>query len=201
MSAIPGWAWPLSRKRHAPIFYGRDEEVAELARRVQRKLLTVLFGQSGLGKTSILRAGLVPRLRGPGILPDLRAHRLRQGVAGTGRADQTGDQPHRTAVRRMDPGGGGRRGRVLVGIPASSRRRAARRVRRHSDPTADLRSVRGNFHAGAKRRIRPRARRTLHRGAGRSGREPAAEVARGEARRRRVCAPSASISRAATIEC
>jgi hypothetical protein len=41
-------------------FYGRDEEVAELGRRVQRKLLTVLFGQSGLGKTSILRAGLVP---------------------------------------------------------------------------------------------------------------------------------------------
>ena len=27
-------------------FFGRDEEVAELARRVQRKLLTVLFGQS-----------------------------------------------------------------------------------------------------------------------------------------------------------
>jgi len=50
-------------------FYGRDEEVAELARRVQRKLLTVLFGQSGLGKTSILRAGLVPRLRGQGYCP------------------------------------------------------------------------------------------------------------------------------------
>ena len=30
-------------------FHGRDEEAAELARRVQRKLLTVLFGQSGLG--------------------------------------------------------------------------------------------------------------------------------------------------------
>jgi hypothetical protein len=50
-------------------FYGRDEEVAELARRVQRKLLTVLFGQSGLGKTSILRAGLVPRLRDQGYCP------------------------------------------------------------------------------------------------------------------------------------
>jgi hypothetical protein len=50
-------------------FYGRDEEVAELARRVQRKLLTVLFGQSGLGKTSILRAGLVPRLRSQGYCP------------------------------------------------------------------------------------------------------------------------------------
>jgi hypothetical protein len=50
-------------------FYGREEEVAELARRVQRKRLTLLFGQSGLGKTSILRAGLVPRLRGHGYCP------------------------------------------------------------------------------------------------------------------------------------
>jgi len=50
-------------------FFGRDEEVAELARRVQRKLLTVLFGQSGLGKTSILRAGLVPKLRAQGYCP------------------------------------------------------------------------------------------------------------------------------------
>jgi hypothetical protein len=50
-------------------FFGRDQEVAELARRVQRKLLTVLFGKSGLGKTSILRAGLVPELREHGYCP------------------------------------------------------------------------------------------------------------------------------------
>jgi hypothetical protein len=50
-------------------FYGREEEVAELARRVQRKLLTLLFGQSGLGKTSILRAGILPRLRPIGYCP------------------------------------------------------------------------------------------------------------------------------------
>lgn len=50
-------------------FYGREEEVAELGRRVQRKLLTILFGQSGLGKTSILRAGIVPRLRPEGYCP------------------------------------------------------------------------------------------------------------------------------------
>ncbi|HET9108022.1 MAG TPA: hypothetical protein VFN79_12630, partial [Steroidobacteraceae bacterium] len=50
-------------------FFGREEEVAELARRVQRKLLTILFGKSGLGKTSILRAGLVPRLRAHGYCP------------------------------------------------------------------------------------------------------------------------------------
>jgi hypothetical protein len=50
-------------------FFGREEEVAELERRVQRKLLTILFGKSGLGKTSILRAGLVPRLRARGYFP------------------------------------------------------------------------------------------------------------------------------------
>ena len=50
-------------------FHGRDEEAAELARRVQRKLLTILFGQSGLGKTSLLRAGLVPRLRSESYCP------------------------------------------------------------------------------------------------------------------------------------
>ncbi len=50
-------------------FHGRDEEAAELARRVQRKNLTVLFGQSGLGKTSLLKAGLVPRLRDEGYCP------------------------------------------------------------------------------------------------------------------------------------
>jgi len=50
-------------------FHGRDEETAELCRRVQRKLLTVLFGQSGLGKTSLLRAGIVPRLRAESYCP------------------------------------------------------------------------------------------------------------------------------------
>jgi tetratricopeptide (TPR) repeat protein len=50
-------------------FFGREGEVAELTRRVQRKLLTVLFGKSGLGKTSILRAGLVPRFRAQGYFP------------------------------------------------------------------------------------------------------------------------------------
>lgn len=56
-------------EQSSAFFYGREDEVAELARRVQRKLLTVLFGQSGLGKTSILRAGIVPRLRPEGYCP------------------------------------------------------------------------------------------------------------------------------------
>ena len=66
---IRGSASPRSPRKRGRYFYGREEEVAELARRVQRKLLTLLFGQSGLGKTSILRAGIVPRLRALGYCP------------------------------------------------------------------------------------------------------------------------------------
>ena len=50
-------------------FHGRDAEAAELLRRVRRERLTILFGQSGLGKTSLLFAGLFPRLRTADFLP------------------------------------------------------------------------------------------------------------------------------------
>jgi len=50
-------------------FHGRDTEAAELLRRVRRERLTILFGQSGLGKTSLLCAGLFPRLRAADFLP------------------------------------------------------------------------------------------------------------------------------------
>jgi hypothetical protein len=63
----PGLAFFTEETRR--YFFGREEEIAELARRIRRKTLTVLFGQSGLGKTSILRAGIVPRLRPEGFCP------------------------------------------------------------------------------------------------------------------------------------
>ena len=50
-------------------FFGRDAEIRDLFERVEHRPLTVLFGQSGLGKTSLLRAGLVPRLRDAGCAP------------------------------------------------------------------------------------------------------------------------------------
>src|SRR4051812_1181559 len=50
-------------------FHGRTAESSELLRRVRRELLTVLFGRSGLGKTSLLKAGLFPRLREEDGLP------------------------------------------------------------------------------------------------------------------------------------
>ncbi|MBV8451138.1 MAG: ATP-binding protein, partial [Deltaproteobacteria bacterium] len=50
-------------------FFGRDGEVLDLFQRVVHKPLTVLFSRSGLGKTSLLQAALVPRLRDAGFLP------------------------------------------------------------------------------------------------------------------------------------
>src|SRR3954452_6823292 len=44
-------------------FHGREAEAEDLLRRVTDAPLTVLFGKSGLGKTSLLKAGLFPRLR------------------------------------------------------------------------------------------------------------------------------------------
>jgi tetratricopeptide (TPR) repeat protein len=55
----------------SPFFSGRDAEADEMFRRVRRDLVTLLFGQSGLGKTSLLQAGLFPRLRRAGFLPIL----------------------------------------------------------------------------------------------------------------------------------
>src|SRR6516162_6172512 len=61
------------REEHAPFFFGRDEEAEELFARVTQKTFTLLFGQSGLGKTSLLNACLYPRLRTAGFVPvDLR---------------------------------------------------------------------------------------------------------------------------------
>jgi hypothetical protein len=50
-------------------FFGRAQETDELARLVRRQTLTVLFGQSGLGKSSLLQAGLFPLLRESDHLP------------------------------------------------------------------------------------------------------------------------------------
>jgi hypothetical protein len=63
----PGLAW--FEEADKPFFRGRADETAELLRLVRREPLTVLFGRSGLGKTSLLKAGLFPALRSEELLP------------------------------------------------------------------------------------------------------------------------------------
>jgi tetratricopeptide (TPR) repeat protein len=51
------------------IFFGRDVDIERLFERVLGARLLVLFGKSGLGKTSLLMAGVFPRLREKPLLP------------------------------------------------------------------------------------------------------------------------------------
>jgi hypothetical protein len=60
-------------------FFGRDAEVAELLQRLRLDSMLVLFGSSGLGKTSLLRARLVPKLEKLGDRPALYRIRYRAG--------------------------------------------------------------------------------------------------------------------------
>jgi Novel STAND NTPase 1 len=61
-------------------FSGRTAESAELFRRILDEPITVLFGKSGLGKTSLLRAGVFPRVRDRDLLPILIRLQLRAGA-------------------------------------------------------------------------------------------------------------------------
>ncbi|NJN98302.1 MAG: hypothetical protein HC875_31545 [Anaerolineales bacterium] len=53
----------------AELFYGRDQAIAELLDRLQRSRLTILHSESGAGKSSMLQAGISPRLLAQGHLP------------------------------------------------------------------------------------------------------------------------------------
>lgn len=68
----PDNPWPglasYSEAEHG-YFFGRELDAQDLLRLVRRETLTVLFGRSGLGKTSLLNAGLFPLLREDSKLP------------------------------------------------------------------------------------------------------------------------------------
>jgi hypothetical protein len=50
-------------------FFGRDEEINSLTTFVKSNTLTIVFGKSGTGKTSLLNAGVFPKLRKDYCLP------------------------------------------------------------------------------------------------------------------------------------
>jgi hypothetical protein len=68
----PDNPWPGLRsydEEEHDFFHGRPRETIELMRLVKRDVLTVFFGISGIGKSSLLKAGLFPELRKEGFLP------------------------------------------------------------------------------------------------------------------------------------
>ena len=81
--------WPgldFFAEKSSAFFHGRNAEADLLLTMVRHRLLTVLYGQSGLGKSSLLQAGLFPRLRADGWLPVYirLSHTDADGLGGNG---------------------------------------------------------------------------------------------------------------------
>lgn len=49
-------------KEHYKLFFGRDDEIADLAQQVTANPFTAVLGASGTGKSSLVKAGLLPHL-------------------------------------------------------------------------------------------------------------------------------------------
>jgi len=45
------------------LFFGRDKDINRLYRRINIEKLVVLYSKSGLGKSSLLNAGIIPKLK------------------------------------------------------------------------------------------------------------------------------------------
>jgi len=54
----------------APIFFGRQTEIAQLLRRVRMYRGVLFYGDSGAGKSSLLEAGFIPRAAASGFSPE-----------------------------------------------------------------------------------------------------------------------------------
>jgi tetratricopeptide (TPR) repeat protein len=62
-TVCPYRALEAFREEHAALFFGREAFAAELLDRVLHRPLVALVGPSGSGKSSVIQAGLIPRLR------------------------------------------------------------------------------------------------------------------------------------------
>lgn len=65
----PGTAPFQDREQDRAVFFGRARETAQLTDIVLAESLVVLFARSGLGKSSLINAGLLERLRTNGCFP------------------------------------------------------------------------------------------------------------------------------------
>jgi WD40 repeat protein/energy-coupling factor transporter ATP-binding protein EcfA2 len=66
---------PFERKQ-AHLFFGRDEQTRELIARLRRKRFLPIVGVSGSGKSSLVRAGLIPSLTGSYVTTEMAGWRI-----------------------------------------------------------------------------------------------------------------------------
>lgn len=63
-------------ERHERVYFGRSREVAQVLKRLAARRLQVIVGASGSGKSSLVKAGVLPRLRDNALPPSARWHRV-----------------------------------------------------------------------------------------------------------------------------
>ncbi len=63
-------------KRHEKVYFGRAREVAEVIKRMAAQRLQVIVGASGSGKSSLVKAGVLPKLRDNALPPSARWHQV-----------------------------------------------------------------------------------------------------------------------------
>ncbi|MEW2512825.1 hypothetical protein [Streptomyces sp. NPDC046870] len=78
----------------ADLFFGRDQLTDRLLQLTASRRFTAVFGPSGSGKSSLLRAGLIPRLRTPAA---------GRAVPAALRVLTPGEHPLRTHAQRLTP--------------------------------------------------------------------------------------------------
>lgn len=59
----------LESYREGEVLYGRDDDIRDLGQSVLNDSNVLLYGKSGIGKSSILNAGVIPAMRRHGFLP------------------------------------------------------------------------------------------------------------------------------------
>lgn len=59
----------LESYQEGEILYGRDDDIRDLSQCVLRDNVTLLYGRSGIGKSSLLNAGIIPTVRRNGYCP------------------------------------------------------------------------------------------------------------------------------------
>ncbi|MGH6771725.1 MAG: ATP-binding protein, partial [Xanthobacteraceae bacterium] len=67
---------------HSAVFFGRETAIARATAKLRQSSFLLLIGASGSGKSSLLRAGLVPRITAPGVLPEVDLWRIAVITAG-----------------------------------------------------------------------------------------------------------------------
>jgi DNA-binding winged helix-turn-helix (wHTH) protein len=80
---------------HAAVYFGRDDAIRQLHRRLGEQqarghALVVLLGPSGSGKTSLVRAGLIPAMLAVSMPGDTRVRACTATVLDLGALDETG---------------------------------------------------------------------------------------------------------------